>query len=125
MDTNLFHTYRDEPSFETVSTLAENLDERIATAAPETANEYMTEAAQSILSGLTWKDFDRRGPRTMHDTTFVIFHFERPSVKVRVSGDYQTDGPLQESTIQVVFKTESNNESVRFAVAPNGSIELQ
>lgn len=125
METNLFHEYRDEFSFDTVQEVVNELPEPIERDAPEVAATALTPPVRSILEDIDWDTLDRKGPRTMWDSTYIAFECDRPEVKVRVTGDYETDGELQKSTIHIVFKQTADTEVVDFIVHRDGRVTTE
>lgn len=124
MHTNLYTDFRDEHSFASVKELVETLPEHLSKERPDMYNRHVNDDIESILNSVGWSALDREGERTMRETTYVRYKFERPGVLVRVNGVYETDGPLQETSVKVILGEYPDSAVFDFTVSPSGEVTL-
>lgn len=125
MDQSQYEIHREEASFDAVSDLINNLDSYIQTHAPDVYENCVTPDTESILDDLSIDALDRKGPRTIWETTYIRYEYKRPRVTVYVAGVYESDTTqLEKTTVRVLLGEHPDSTVIEFVVHPGGGIEL-
>lgn len=120
-----YRMHQNEHSFESVEDTIESLPLVLEVETPQVWKESVTDEIESILEDVSFDTLERQGLRTMRETTYVSYEFERPNVTVRVGGKYDTQSEeLQETTLKVNLGEYPDNAVVDFVIRPDGYVEI-
>lgn len=124
MNQSHYERFREEYSFDAVAELINNLPAQIREHNPDAYDEFVTDERESILSDVSLDTLDRIGPRTMHETRYLRYKFDRPGVTVRLAGVYNSNtDTLQRTVVRVTLGDHPNSTVVRFTVRDDSHIE--
>lgn len=125
---NLYMNFQETESFQKTKTIINNLEENIK---KQNSNIYseLDNSQKSILKDVCWKKMNRKGERTMRETTYVDYSYKRPKVKIIIFVKYSSDSQkLQKVTIQInlgysmdytIYDSRpENTENIEFTITP-------
>jgi len=113
-------------SFDKVDETVDEIPTILQVETPQVWEDSVTDAIESTLKDVSFDTLNRDGLRTMREHTYVGYTFERPNVKVRVAGVYETQTEeLQYTSIKIVLGEYPENSVVDIHIHPDSHAEFE